>query len=179
MWGFGGVGVLGVWGGGGRFEGEGLFPGGEASATRAGIVELLARVRRRLGGLDVPPRTDAGIDKRCAWRPRAQIVESRAVDRLARALDVFLVPVEPQPLQILDRLRRSAGLVLRMVEILHAEDDPSAPRPRAQPRDHERPHVPEMQGTRRTRRQTPRETTPAHLVRPPGHAVGRSDGRIT
>ena len=129
----------------GGFVGEGFRPGGEASAARAGIVQLFARVRCGLRGLDVAARADAGIGAALF----AQEVEGGAVDRLAFGLHVFLVPVEAEPLQVFDGLGRRAGLVFRMVEVFHAEDDLAVLRPGAQPRDQERPHVAEMQRPRR------------------------------
>ena len=132
-----------------RPHGARLLIGGEAAAAGAGVVELFAGVRGGLRGLDVLPAADAGIDEAL----RLQELERALVDRLAFGLDVFGVPVEAEPAEVLDGLRGGTGLVLRVVEVLGAQDDASPGGPGAQPGDQKRPDVAQVEGARRTRRE--------------------------
>ena len=109
-------------------------------------MQLLTRMRRRLGGLDVSPRTHARINQ------TAKRLQRGPIDGLSLGLHVVLVPVETEPAEVFDRLRGGTRLVLRMIEVLHAEDHLAALVARAKPGDHERAHVPEMQRARRARR---------------------------
>ena len=79
----------------------------------------------------------------------------------ALGLHKLLVPIESQPAEIGDGLFGGAGLVARMVQILHAKDHLAALRTRAQPGHHERAHVPQVQGTRGTWRQSA-DVRPVH-----------------
>ena len=105
-------------------------------------------MRRRLRGLDVAARADAWIREAARDERRKRVT----VKAFSLGLHVFLVPVEAKPLEISNSVRRRAGLVLRMVEIFHAEDHLSAKRPRTKPCDHKSAHVPEVQRPCRTRR---------------------------
>ena len=107
-------------------------------------------VRRALGLFDVAPGADARVDE--SGRPEP--VERVAIARPARGLDVWaawsadvraLVPVESEPVQVLDRARGRAGLHLRVVEVFDAQDERSAARTDREPRKEERTGVSEMQ----------------------------------
>jgi hypothetical protein len=80
----------------------------------------------------------------------AEFFQRGAVSVLAVRLNIFFVPVETEPFEILDGRRRRAGLVAGMIQIFHAHDNAAAERPGAQPCDHERAHVPQMQRSRGT-----------------------------
>ena len=136
------------WRSGGVEIGVCLAPGGEAVAASARVEKLLALVRRRLRGLDISARADAWIREAARGERRKRVT----VKAFSLGLHVFLVPVEAKPLEISNSVRRRAGLVLRMVEIFHAEDHLSAKRPRTKPCDHKSAHVPEVQRPCRTRR---------------------------
>ena len=136
------------WGSGGVEIGLRLAPGGEAATASARIEKLLAFVRRRLRGFDISTRTDAWIREVARDERRKRVT----VKAFSLGLHVLLVPVEAKPLEISNCVNCRAWLVLRMVEILHAEDYLAAKRPRTKPGNHESAHVPEMQGTSRTRR---------------------------
>ena len=105
--------------------------------------------------LNVLPAADTRIKESLpvSTSPREPL-QRITVKRLPLALDILLVPVESQPLQILDGRRGRAGLVTGMVEVLHPKDHLAAQRSRPQPRDHERTRVPQVQRPRRRRRQS-------------------------
>ena len=125
-----------------------LAPRREASAAGPGVVQLLAGVGRGLGGLHVAARADARIRETL----RHKLLQRRAVEALPLRLHVFLVPVEAEPSEVADSVRRRAWLVLGVVQILHPEDHLSAEGAGAQPRDHEGADVAEVESPRRTRR---------------------------
>ena len=127
-------------------------PRGEAPAAGAGVEQLFAGMRRGLRTGHVLAAADARIG--------VEAGERGAVDGTAFGLDVFLVPVEPEPAQVLDGGRSRTRLVPGMVEILHAEDDLPAAGARAQPGNHERARVAEMQSPGRARREA--SDIPAH-----------------
>ena len=106
-------------------------------------------MRRGLHGLDVAPRADARIGKPLCAKSRKRL----GIKPLPFTLRERLIPVEPKPSEILDRLRLRARLVLGMVEILHAQDHLAAGLTRTEPRNHERAHIAKMQGARRAWRQ--------------------------
>ena len=101
----------------------------------------------RLGVLDIRPRAGAGVDEASFDEPR----QSLPIEVGAFRLDERLIPVESQPLQVLNRQMCRARLVTRMVKVLHAHDNASADGSRPKPCDHERAHIAKVQSPRRTR----------------------------
>jgi hypothetical protein len=101
-----------------------------------------------LRALDIAPGTDARIDA------PAQTLKRGAVEFRPMRLHDLLVPVETEPAQIVDRLTVGPRFVAGMIKVFHPKKKPPAARTRAQPGDHECPHVAEVKRARRTRRQT-------------------------
>ena len=108
-------------------------------------------MRGGLRRLHVAARADARIGEALP----SQFSERVAVDRPSLGLHVLLVPVEPQPAEVVQGLRRRARLVPRVVEVLHAHYKLPADGPRPQPRYHESARVAKVQRARRTRREPP------------------------
>ena len=109
-----------------------------------------------------------GVGSRCRMqlspRAKARIGESVFVQlpkRLHVNLSAFalvvrtLVPVKPQPAQVVEQQLRRVGSVAAWIEVLYAKHHPPACRPRAQPCHERGKHVARMHAPRRRWRKTP------------------------
>ena len=127
-----------------------------AIAATAGIGEgvSVSAVRGGLRLFDVVARAGTGIDEAGG----AETIEGGAVDRAAFALRVgcgrsadigTFVPIETKPAQILEDAGACARLHLRVVEIFHSKNEPTAAGAHGEPCEQEGTGIAEVQGTGR------------------------------
>ncbi len=128
------------------------------TAARAGIAWALvvARVGRARGARDVGARARARERAPRGQQPRDGLVVAR--DALAlpirpprAALLRPLVPIEPEPAQIVEEARLGVGDHARAIEVLDAHDEGRVRGARVEPRQQRRARVAEVDGARRAR----------------------------
>ena len=105
-----------------RAAGECGSIGNRTTGTGAGVNRLGALgMRRARGLLNVGPRARARIDEFL----RLEFLECGGVKRNALRLhDRTVVPIETEPTQVVDQLRRGAGFDARRIDILDAKHNP-------------------------------------------------------